>query len=83
MRLQSQTDYDDDLRSTMVIEIARKCLQQSPYMAIRTVSCDYDQGVLYLRGQLNSYYQKQAAQEAFRDLEGVVQVVNQIEVAPE
>jgi osmotically-inducible protein OsmY len=82
MRLQSKTAYEDDLHSAVVIEVARKSLQKSPYTAIRYVSCDYDQGVLFLRGRLNSYYQKQAAQEAVRDLEGVVQVVNQIEVAP-
>jgi osmotically-inducible protein OsmY len=79
MRLNSQTDYDH--LASMVIGVARKCLQKSPYTAIRTVSCDFDHGVLLLRGRLNSYHQKQVAQEAVRDLEGVVQVVNQIEVA--
>jgi len=82
MQLQSKTDYEDDLHSAVVIEVARKSLQKSPYTAIRNVSCDYDQGVLFLRGRLTSYHQKQAAQEAVRGLEGVVQVVNQIEVAP-
>jgi osmotically-inducible protein OsmY len=82
MRLQSKTAYEDDLNSDVVIERARRCLQKSPYTAIRTVSCVYDQGVLFLRGRLDSYHHKQAAQEAIRGLEGVVQVINQIEVAP-
>jgi osmotically-inducible protein OsmY len=33
-----------------------------------------------LRGRLATYYQKQVAQEAVRGLDGVVQIVNDIEV---
>ena len=79
---QSKVAYEDDLNSALVIEVARKSLQKSPYTAIRNVSCDYDRGVPFLRGRLASYHQKQVAQEAVSGLEGVVHVVNQIEVAP-
>jgi osmotically-inducible protein OsmY len=82
MRLQSSTGFEDDLHSTVVVDAARRSLQASPYTALRTVSCDYDQGTLFLRGRLASYYQKQVAQEAVLHLEGVDQVVNQIEVSP-
>jgi osmotically-inducible protein OsmY len=44
------------------------------------VSCEYCDGVLYLRGRSNSFYQKQMAQEVVRRMEGVAAVVNQIEV---
>lgn len=81
MLLQSQTDYENDLHVTVVIELANTCLQKSLYTAIRNVSCEYDQGVLWLRGRLTSYHEKQMAQEAVMGLEGVAQVVNQIEVA--
>ena len=82
MRLHSPVDCEAHLDSQAVTERAQRCLQKSAYTAIRNVSCEYDQGMLFLRGRLTSYHQKQAAQEAVRNLEGVVQVVNQIEVVP-
>jgi len=61
-------------------ECARDCLLLSSHPAIRRLSCEYVHGVLLLHGRLSSYYLKQLAQEAVRGLEGVAQVVNQIEV---
>ena len=53
----------------------------SPYPEIRRLSCECnDDGVLFLRGHLASFYQKQLAQHAVLDLEGVTQVVNEVEV---
>lgn len=49
--------------------------------AVMDVAFDYRKGVLTLRGQLVSFYQKQLAQEAVRNLDGVRQIVNCIEVA--
>ena len=37
--------------------------------------------MLVLRGQVPSYYQKRIAQEIVRQLDGVVQLVNDIDVA--
>lgn len=44
------------------------------------ISCEFRDGVLYLRGQSRSFYQKQMAQETVRTVDGVVRVVNEIEV---
>jgi osmotically-inducible protein OsmY len=63
-----------------VAKRAADCLQSSPYTNVRCVSCVYDQGMLMLRGRVPSFYQKQLAQEAVNKLEGVGQVVNEIEV---
>jgi osmotically-inducible protein OsmY len=63
-----------------VAEIARGRLCNSPYMAVRTVSCDFENGVLLLRGRLRSFYHKQLAQETVRRLAGVRQIVNETEV---
>jgi len=60
---------------------ARKRLKNTCYRSIRGLTCECDdRGVLYLRGYLSSYYQKQLAQEALSDLPGVVEIVNQAEV---
>ena len=64
-----------------VAKDAMNRLQTSSHFALRTVSCDYKQGVLFLRGRVPSFYQKQLAQEAMVGLPGVTQIVNQTEVA--
>jgi hypothetical protein len=58
----------------------RGCLQECPIPSIREVSCEYDQGVIVLRGRVPTYYYKQLSQEAAARFDGVVQVVNNIEV---
>ena len=42
--------------------------------------CEFQSGRLVLQGQVPSFYHKQLAQEAVAGLEGVAQVVNDIEV---
>ena len=49
----------------------------------RGISCIVEQGVLVLEGQLSTFFQKQLAQEIVANIEGVVQVVNRIEVVRE
>jgi osmotically-inducible protein OsmY len=61
-------------------EAAMECLLKSPYHDVRRVLCEYDHGILVLRGRLPTFHQKQAAQEAVARVKGVTQVVNRIEV---
>jgi osmotically-inducible protein OsmY len=67
-------------RLLAVADHARSRLLRNPYLALRNVSCDYREGVLTLRGCLPSYHLKQVAQTAVASLDGVAQVVNEIEV---
>jgi osmotically-inducible protein OsmY len=62
--------------------VAERGLRSSRYSALKHVSCDYQGGVLILRGCLPTYYLKQVAQEAVAHLEGVKGVENQIQVVP-
>lgn len=55
-------------------------LQTAPYLPIRKTICDCEHGVLTLHGEVDSYYQKQVAQELVRNIDGIRQVVNDIEV---
>ena len=63
-----------------VTEVARGRLCNSQYVAIRSVSCDFENGVLLLRGRLKSFHHKQLAQETVQRLTGVRQIINTIEV---
>jgi osmotically-inducible protein OsmY len=69
------TPYQD------VTERARERLRQSPHLSVRSVSCEFERGVLRLRGRLSSFYHKQLAQEAVARLPGVTEVVNEVAVA--
>jgi osmotically-inducible protein OsmY len=63
-----------------IVEAATERLLNSPYLAVRGVSCECDHGVLFLRGRLSSFHQKQVAQETVARVKGVTQVINEIEV---
>ena len=59
------------------------CLQASPYLAVRKLRCELTQGVLFLRGNLDSFYLKQVAQEAVVCVKGTTRLVNEVVVARE
>lgn len=64
-----------------VVALGRARLADCPYHVLKSVVCEFQHGVLTLRGQLPTFFHKQLAQEAVGGLAGVRQVVNQIEVA--
>jgi osmotically-inducible protein OsmY len=53
-------------------------LQLSPYFCLRSIAVDTRGGVLALKGQVASYFQKQLAQETVRNIKGVVGLVNDL-----
>ena len=61
-------------------EMARVRLQHSSYRAIRRVNCVFDAGTLTLTGRLPTYHYKQLAQAAVVEIQGVLQIVNEIQV---
>jgi osmotically-inducible protein OsmY len=63
-----------------IAEVATERLRDSPYEAMRWVSCECKHGVLVLRGRVFSFHEKQLAQEAVARIDGVTQVVNDVEV---
>jgi osmotically-inducible protein OsmY len=54
--------------------------REDSHIALRGISCKVDQGVLVLEGRLSTFFQKQLAQEIVANIDGVVQVINNIEV---
>lgn len=63
-----------------VVELGHARLAACPYHVLRSVLCEFQHGVLILRGRLPTFFHKQMAQEAVGGLDGVRQVVNEIEV---
>ena len=66
--------------SPTIAEVAMERLRDSPYTALRRISCECKHGVLFLRGRLFSFHEKQVAQETVARIDGVTQVVNEVEV---
>ena len=76
-----RTEGSGHLDSHRIALAAKERLRQSLYSGLQDISCECDgAGVLVLRGQVPTFFQKQLAQEAVLRLKGVAQVVNQVEV---
>ena len=76
----SRAIYDQPVHFAGIAEAATECLRNSPYQAVRRVLCECHHGILFLRGHLSSFHQKQVAQETVARVKGVTQVRNEIEV---
>ena len=73
--------HPTDVHSPMdLAEWAETRLRSNSYLALKNISCAFDEGVLTLRGCVPSYYLKQIAQETLASLEGLAQIDNQIDV---
>ena len=66
--------------SRHVAAVAEARFRANSHTALRGISCKSERGVLALEGHLSTFFQKQLAQEIVATIEGVVQVVNHIEV---
>jgi hypothetical protein len=71
----SRTQVND---ARQVVQLATERLQVVLYPL--DVTCELNDGMLILHGRVSTYFQKQLAQEAVINLDGVTQVMNQIEV---
>ena len=71
----------DAAAKTGVAEHAERILHESPYHQLHTLKCEFDSGVLTVRGRVSTFYLKQVAQCAIIQLNGVVRIDNRIEVS--
>jgi osmotically-inducible protein OsmY len=63
-----------------IVAAAKERLRSQPRLNVQRIWCEFAAGRLCLRGQVPSFYHKQIAQVAVAGLDGVTQVVNEIEV---
>ena len=80
MSAYSLTSEGSLLKPHVVVQAAKDRLRSNPHWPVRRVTCECDEGRLLLRGSLSCFFHKQLAQEAVADVDGVVQVINEIEV---
>ncbi len=65
---------------SVLAETAERRLRNSTYLALRNVTCLAQGEVVVLRGCLPTYYLKQMAQALVAQIDGVAQVVNEVDV---
>jgi len=65
---------------TQLVDRARSALERSPHLARKRLKLAARHGRLTLEGVVDSYYQKQMAQETLRRVDGVAEVENLLEV---
>ncbi len=55
-------------------------IKASPHLSGHQVFCQEEPGIIVLHGRVDSFFQKQMAQEALKRLDGVERVINELEV---
>ena len=79
--MRASTIHSSPVDLLKLAETATACLQASPYLAVQRLWCDLEQGILFLRGDLTSFYLKQVAQEAVAGVNRTARLVNECVVA--
>jgi hypothetical protein len=68
------------IRPPSVERAARKRLAKTGYRSLGSVRCHFHDGTMTLHGSVPTYYHKQVAQEAMRNVDNVDAIVNEIDV---
>jgi osmotically-inducible protein OsmY len=55
-------------------------IEGNPYLTRRNLRFETNEGRVTLRGKVNTFFQKQMAQEAIRHVDGVAEIANELEV---
>jgi hypothetical protein len=69
-----------DFATVNLAEICQRKLWESPYYFLKNLTCQCDDGVLTLRGQVPLMPLKQLAEKIVYRVDGVLEVVNRVEV---
>ncbi|MGY8767560.1 MAG: BON domain-containing protein [Pirellulales bacterium] len=70
--IENATDFANEIETA---------LSTNPYLSSRQLRFENKEGRLVLKGTVDSYFQKQMAQESLRQIDGVNEIENQLEVA--
>jgi len=76
----SLKSFQDETQSDQITARAKDLIRHHAHLSVQRIWCEFRGRQLYLRGQVPTFYLKQLAQTAVSGLDGVSQVVNEIEV---
>ena len=78
--LQPEQETELSTEKQIVETEAHSRLRTSDYRQLHLVSCEFHEGVLTLRGRVSTFHLKQVAQTLIRNLDGVGEINNRLEV---
>ncbi len=76
----SSSPSPQQLDAIALVQRLDSAIKGNPHLSGHQVFCSEEGGTVILQGRVRSYYQKQMAQEALRNLEGVERIVNDLQV---
>jgi osmotically-inducible protein OsmY len=76
----SKLSSPEQLDTIALLQRLDSAIKGNPHLSGHQVFCSEEGGTVILQGRVRSYYQKQMAQEALRNLEGVERIVNDLQV---
>lgn len=68
-------------RQSTLADRVDSVITTNPYLNGRSLRFETEAGRVTLKGVVNTYFQKQMAQEAVRKVDGVLEIENELEVA--
>jgi osmotically-inducible protein OsmY len=78
--LQSKREVRGDFAAERTMHHVRSRLRRSLYPQLRRVQCEFHDGVLTLRGVVNSYFIRQLAYAHVANVDGVEAVIDRLDV---
>lgn len=72
--------HEGSLHRTPLTDRIAAALSANPYVPRKTLRFEAGEGRVTLRGVVHTYFQKQMAQEVLRRIEGIHEILNELEV---
>lgn len=79
-RISSSIAHLSNAENESIAQSVKECLRSHAYRELRSLSCQFCNGILTLRGEVTTYFNKQLAQESVRRLASVKMIINAVAV---
>jgi len=79
-RISSSIAHLSDAENESIAQSVKECLRSHAYRELRSLSCEFCNGIVTLRGEVTTYFNKQLAQESVRRLASVEVIINAVAV---
>ena len=79
-RISPSIAHLSDAENESIAHSVKECLRSHAHRELRSLSCEFCNGILTLRGEVTTYFNKQLAQESVRRLASVKMIINAVSV---
>lgn len=79
-RISSSIAHLSNAENESIAKSVKECLRSHAYKELRSLSCEFCNGIVTLRGEVTTYFNKQLAQESVRRLVSVEVIINAVAV---